>query len=137
MLGAGEDGEGIKGMGEDVVGLALIARLAFHEVLGGTPVAKGGIVLKVFRTKEKSDFVVWIDVVFGILGDDDHHRTIVVVAMAEGLLAIFQLVEIVDAPIALEVIKSVEFHSLCAELEDVLILRFEVAAGKEMKEDHW
>lgn len=137
MLCTREYGQCVKGMCEDVVGLPLIARLAFHELLGGNPVAIGGIVLKSLRAKEKADFVVWIDVIFGILGDDDHHRTIVVVAMAEGLLAIVQLVEVVDAPIALEVIKAIEFHSLCAELEDVFLLWLEVAAGKEMQEGHW
>ena len=47
----------------------MIARLAFHELLGCNPVAVGGVALKSFRAKEKADFVVRIDVVFGILGD--------------------------------------------------------------------
>ena len=124
-------------MGEDVVALALIARLAFHELFGCNPVAIGGIAIKSFRPKEKSDFVVRIDVVRGILGDGNHHRAVIVVAMGESFLTVFQVVEIVDAPVALEVIKSVDLHGLCAELEDVLLLRLEVAAGKEMQEDHW
>ena len=68
--------------------------------------------------------------VFGILGNNDYHRTIVVVAMAECLLVIVQLIEGVYVPIAFEVIKAVESHSLCAELKDVMFCWFEIAAGK-------
>ena len=137
MLCSRKYGQRIKGMAEDVIGLALIARLTFHELLGCNPVAIGGIAIKSFRAKEKTDFVVRIDVVFGILGNNDYHRTIVIVAMAECLLVIVQLIEVVYVPIAFEVIKAVESHSLCAELKDVLLLMLEVAAGEEVQEGHW
>ena len=40
MLSAREDGEGVEGMGEDVVVFALVFGLVSHELLGGDPAAE-------------------------------------------------------------------------------------------------
>ena len=75
-------------------------------------------------------------VISGVFGDDDHHRTIVVIAMAEGFLAFLQLVEIVFVPIPFNHVKAVQVEALREEFEDVRFLGLEIPAGEEAQERH-
>lgn len=87
-------------------------------------------------TKEETNRVFGEIVVFGVFVDDDYHRTVVVVAVAEGFLTVLQVVEIVFAPV--ETVDEVEpiqgFEAVRVELENVRFLSLEITAGEEMEE---
>ena len=98
MLSPGEDGEGIEGVGKDVVVFALVFGLVAHVFFGSDPATEGWLVFQVLWTKEETNRVFGEIVVFGVLSDDDHHRAVVVIAVAKGFLTVFQVVEVVFAP---------------------------------------
>ena len=72
-----------------------------------------------------------------MLFNDDDHRPVVVVAVAEGFLAVIQLVEVVFAPIsAANRVEAVEVQDIRECLKDVVSIRAEVSAGKHVEEGH-
>lgn len=71
-----------------------------------------------------------------ILSDDDYHRAIVVVAIAEGFLTLVKMVEIVFIPIPFDYVKTVQVEASSEELEDVRLFGLEIPAGEESQERH-
>ena len=126
-------------MGENVVVFALVFGLVPHVFLGGDPATEGWLVFQVLWTKEETNRVFGEIVVFGVLRDDDHHRTVVIVAVAEGFLTLFQLIKVVFAPVkTVDEVESVQgFKTVRIELEDVHFLGLEVSNREEMQESHW
>lgn len=85
----------------------------------------------VLGAQEKAKLVFGMVIIPGGLGDDDHHRAIVVVAMAEGSLTLVQLVEVVFVPIPLNHVKAVKGEALREKFEDVRLLGLEIPTGEE------
>ena len=126
----GECCEGIERVGEDVVVLLIVLGLMLHELFGTDPMAVGGVALQVLWPQQEADVEVGVGVFVLVLFDDDHHRPIVVVAVAERFLAVLQLVEVVLAPVpAVDEVEAVEVEDLREEREDVRPVRTEVSAG--------
>ena len=136
MLRSREDSEGIEGVGEDVVVLLVVSGLVLHELLGAHPTGEGWLDLQVFRSQKEAKLVFGMVVIPGVFGDDDHHRTIVVVTMPQGFLAFLQLVEVVFVPVPLNHVKTVQVEASCEEFKDVRFLRLEIPAGEEAQERH-
>ena len=68
---------------------------------------------------------------------DDDHRSVIVVAVAQCVLAVCQLIEVVFAPIPpVDVVKAFQIQDIFECLEDVGSFRTEVAAGEEVEECH-
>lgn len=125
-----EGSKGVECVSEDVVVLLIVLGLVLHEFFGADPPAEGAFALQVLRPQQEADVEVGVGVFVLVLFDDDHHRPVVVVAMAEGFLAILQLVEVVLAPVpAVDEIEAVEVEDLREEPEDVYPVRTEVSAG--------
>ena len=72
----------------------------------------------------------------GVFGDDDHHRAIVVVTMAQSLLTLVQLVKIEFVPIPFNHVKTVQVEASREEFKYVRLLGFEIPAGKEAQKRH-
>lgn len=107
MLRAREDGEGIEGMGEDVIVFAIVFWLMSHVLLGSDPTTEGWLAFHILGAKQKTELVFGMVIIPGILGDDDHHRTIVVIAMAQRFLALVKMIEIVLVPVTFNHVKTV------------------------------
>ena len=72
-----------------------------------------------------------------MLFNDDDHRPVVIVAVAEGFLAVLQFVEVVFAPVpAVDKVEAVEVQDIRECLKDVGPFRAEVSAGKQVEEGH-
>lgn len=75
-------------------------------------------------------------VISGVFGNDDHHGTIVVVAVAEGFLALVQLVEVVFVLVPFNHVKTVQVKASRKELKDVCFLGLEIPAGEKPQKRH-
>jgi len=126
----GKGGEGIERVSEDVVVLLIVLGLVLHEFFCADPPAEGAFALQVLRPQQEADVEVGVGVFVLVLFDDDHHRPVVVVAMAEGFLAVLQLIEVVLAPVpAVDEVETVQFEDVGEEREDVRPVRTEVSTG--------
>ena len=124
-------------MGEDVIIFAFVARLMAHVLLGSDPATDGWLAFHILGTKQKAKLVFGMVIIPGVFGDDDHHRTIVVVAMTQGFLTLVQLVKIEFVPIPFNHVKTVQVEAFREKLEDVRFLGLEVPTGEEAQERHW
>ena len=72
-----------------------------------------------------------------MLFDDDDHRPVVIVAMAESSLAVLQLVEVVLAPVlAVDNVEAVEVQNVRECHKNISPFRAEVSAGVQVEEGH-
>ena len=96
----GKSGKRIKRVGEYVVILLVVLRLMPHKLFRGDPMAVCRIsFFQALRTEQESDVDVGVGVFVLVLFDDDDHRSVVIVAVAECLLAVLQFVEVIFAPV--------------------------------------
>ena len=109
-------------MGEDVIVFAFVSWLVSHVLLGSDPTGEGWLALQVFRSQKEAKLVFGMVIIPDILGNDDHHRTIVVIAMVQRFLALVKMVEVVFVPIPFNHVKAVQVESSCEELKDVRLL---------------
>jgi len=97
---------------------------------------KGGSPSKCSGAQKETDLVFGMVIIPGIFGDNDYHRAIVVVAVAEGFLTLVQMVEVVFVPIPFNHVKTVEVEALREELENVSLLGFKITAGHKAQKRH-
>ena len=136
MLRSRQDGEGIEGMGEDVIIFAFVSWLMSHVLFGSDPATGGRLAFQILRSQKEAELVFGMVIISGIFGDDDHHRAIVVIAMAQNVLTLVQLVEVVFVPVPFNHIKTVQIETSREEFEDVRFLGLEIPAGEEAQERH-
>ena len=138
MNGTTEGGQCIEGMGKDIVVLFIMAWLVPHEFLRVDPAAVCRFAFQTLWTKKETEGEIVVGVFVLVLFDDDDHRAVVVVAVAEGFLAVFQLFEIVYAPVhGVDIDQTVHvLYYIFERLKEVRTFRTEVAAGQDMEEGH-
>ena len=70
MLRSREDGEGIEGVGEDVIVFAFVSWLMSHVLLGSAPSTEGWLALHVLWSQKEAKFVFGMVVISGVFGYD-------------------------------------------------------------------